>query len=274
MNDLTATPILVFDIETIPDIAGLRKLLALNDHIPDSEVEPTWHKKRQAEGKNSTFLPHYVHKVIVISCLFRDQDNLRMQSYTATSDLEEAQIIQEYFQLFSKYAPQLVSWNGGGFDLPVLHYRGLQHKVSAPQYWSQGERSHSDSKWNNYINRYHHKHLDLMDVLARYQGNANAPLDALAKLCGYPGKLGLDGSQVHEAFLQGKLQTIRQYCETDVLNTYLLFLRFCLMRGYITAEELDQEELLVQQKLLAWYHKDPEYHSHWSEYFQIWLNPL
>ncbi|MCV4861002.1 3'-5' exonuclease, partial [Escherichia coli] len=81
-------------------------------------------------------------------------------------------------------------------------------------------------KWNNYISRYHMRHLDLMDLLAMYQPRANAPLDAMAKLCGFPGKLGMDGSAVYGAYRAGQLEEIRRYCETDVMNTYLLYCRF------------------------------------------------
>jgi hypothetical protein len=97
----------------------------------------------------------------------------------------EGKVIQTFFNTLEKHVPQLVSWNGGGFDLPVLHYRGLQHGVVADKYWDQGEDDR-DFKWNNYISRYHMRHLDLMDLLAMYQPKNNAPLDAMAKLCGFP----------------------------------------------------------------------------------------
>jgi hypothetical protein len=139
-----------------------------------------------------------------------------------------------------KHTPQLVSWNGGGFDLPVLHYRGLQHGVVADKYWDLGDDDR-EFKWNNYISRYHMRHLDLMDLLAMYQPKNNAPLDAMAKLCGFPGKLGMDGSQVYGAYLDGKLDEIRRYCETDVMNTYLVYCRFQKMRGGLTEKEYDQE---------------------------------
>lgn len=89
--------------------------------------------------------------------------------------------------MIEKYTPPLVSWNGGGFDLPVLHYRALVNGIAAPRYWNLGQDDRG-FKFNNYISRYHMRHIDLMDVLAMYQARANAPLDALAKLCGFPGK--------------------------------------------------------------------------------------
>jgi hypothetical protein len=131
--------------------------------------------------------------------------------------------------VIEKYTPQLVSWNGGGFDLPVLNYRALVNGIPASRFWDLGEDDR-EFKWNNYISRYHARHTDLMDVLAMYQTRANAPLDALAKMCGFPGKLGMDGSQVWHAFQDGRIEEIRNYCETDVVNTYLLYCRFQLMR--------------------------------------------
>jgi predicted PolB exonuclease-like 3'-5' exonuclease len=94
-----------------------------------------------------------------------------------------------------------------------------------------------DFKWNNYISRYHTRHLDLMDLLALYNGRANAPLDDLAKLFGFPGKLGMDGGKVWEAWQAGKSAEIRDYCETDVINTYLVYNRFRRLRGELTCAE-------------------------------------
>jgi predicted PolB exonuclease-like 3'-5' exonuclease len=93
------------------------------------------------------------------------------------------------------------------------------------------------------------RHLDLMDLLAMYQPRASAPLDDLAKLCGFPGKMGMDGSKVWEAFQQGQIGAIRAYCETDVVNTYLMYCRFQMMRGGLTPREFDAEVELVQESL-------------------------
>ena len=94
----------------------------------------------------------------------------------------DGKVVQTFFNTLEKHTPQLVSWNGGGFDLPVLHYRGLRHGVVADRYWCMGEGGGADDrefKWNNYISRYHMRHLDLMDLLAMYQPKNNAPLDAI-----------------------------------------------------------------------------------------------
>jgi predicted PolB exonuclease-like 3'-5' exonuclease len=90
--------------------------------------------------------------------------------WTMTAGVK-GKVIQSFFQAIERHSPQLVSWNGGGFDLPVLNYRGLKHGVVADKYWDLGDGGDDDRefKWNNYISRYHMRHLDLMDLLAMYQ---------------------------------------------------------------------------------------------------------
>jgi len=255
------TPILVFDIETIPDARGLRKLHALGDEPPDAAVaEFAMQRRRQATG--SDFLPLHQHRVLVISCLLRTDEGVRIFSMGEGKD-DEAQTIQRFFDGIERYTPTVVSWNGGGFDLPVLHYRGLIHGVKALRYWDQGEDDR-DFKWNNYISRYHSRHTDLMDLLAMYQPRANAPLDEMAQLCGFPGKLGMDGSQVWQAFLDGGIANIRNYCETDVMNTYLVFLKFQLMRGVHTQAQHEGEIQFLKDFLKA------QEGAHWKEFLGAW----
>ena len=257
-------PVLVFDIESIPDIEGLRGLGAASAQDSDAQVHAAWVDQRKAEGK-SDFLPLYLQRVLVISAVFRNADGLRIHSFVDKDGRSEGRVIQTFFSTLDKHAPQLVSWNGGGFDLPVLHYRGLKHGVVADKYWDMGEDDR-DFKWNNYISRYHMRHLDLMDLLALYQPKNNAPLDAMARLCGFPGKMGMDGAAVYPAYLAGRLEEIRRYCETDVMNTYLMYCRFQLMRGGFQMQEYEQEMALVRRSLadLA------AHESHWGEYLAAW----
>ena len=254
-------PVLVFDIETVPDIAGIRKLQDIDANVSDHDVaEMAFQLRRQTHG--SDFLPHYLQRVLVISCVLQDRDHFKVWSLGAAGE-SEAEIIQRFFDGIDKYSPQLVSWNGGGFDLPVLHYRGLMHGVNAARYWDMGEDDR-EFKWNNYISRYHQRHLDLMDLLALYQGRANAPLDALAQLMGFPGKLGMDGSAVWGAYQDGRLEDIWRYCETDVVNTYLVYLRFQLMRGALTPAQHAQQLAVVRTALGKL--KQP----HWQEFLSRW----
>ena len=256
---------LVFDIETVPDVAGYRALLELDPALPDADVaEIAFQRRRAATGQD--FLPLHLQRVVAIACVLREGEGLRAWSLGAPAD-GEGELIQRFYDGIEKYTPQLVSWNGGGFDLPVLHYRGLVHGVAAPRYWDMGEGDYADSRdfrFNNYINRYHSRHLDLMDLLSMYQPRASAPLDQVARLAGFPGKLGMDGSQVWAAFHSGRIGDIRSYCETDVLNTWLVYLRFQLMRGVFDGDGYDREVALVRAtvgKLDA---------PHWREFLAHW----
>ncbi len=257
-------PVLVFDIESIPDIAGLRALDASDPALSDAQVYANWLEARKSEGK-SDFAPLHLQRILVISAVFRNAEGLKIHSFVDKDGQSEGRIIQTFFHTIDKHAPQLVSWNGGGFDLPVLHYRGLKHGVIADKYWDMGEDDR-EYKWNNYISRYHMRHLDLMDLLALYQPKNNAPLDAMAKLCGFPGKLGMDGAAVYPAYLQGQLDDIRRYCETDVMNTYLLYCRFQLMRGGLRESEYRQEIADVRQHLESLSMRE----SHWAQYLTAW----
>ncbi|WP_037586385.1 3'-5' exonuclease [Stenoxybacter acetivorans] len=260
-------PILAFDIETIPDAAGIRILYQLGNELSDDDVVTWMQQQRRAQTGGSDFMPLHLQQVAAISCCMRwGKDKIRVGSIGDTGDTEET-LIAKFFELVETHTPQLVSWNGGGFDLPVLHYRGLIHGISAARYWDMGAGDFADSrdfKWNNYISRYHTRHCDLMDLLALYQARANAPLDDMAKLCGFPGKLGMDGSQVWAAYQRGELAEIRQYCETDAANTYLMYLRFDLMRGFLDADAYEQEIRLLKT------HLQQQSGAHWAEFLGAW----
>lgn len=262
------TPILVFDIETIPDIQSIRLLKKLSSDLTDAEVAEFAFQQRRVQTGHD-FMPHHLQKIVAISCCLRWGDKIHIGTL-GNSSSHEAEIIGEFFRLINQYTPQLVSWNGGGFDLPVLHYRSLIHGIQAARYWNMGEGDFHDSKdfkWNNYISRYHNRHCDLMDLLAMYTGRANAPLDDLAKMCGFVGKIGMDGSQVWQAYQDGKINEIRNYCETDVANTYLVFQRFRMISGAQNHQEYDNEIERLHEYLVSIAHEKP----HWNEFLDEWI---
>ena len=234
--------VLVFDIETIPDVNAGRRLHNLTD-LSDEDVGHAMFALQRAKN-GSDFLPHYLHQIVAISAVISQKQQVKVWSL-GDEESNEKELITRFFAGIDKYTPILVSWNGSGFDLPVLHYRALLHGVSARLYWEHGEHE-SSFRWNNYLSRYHYRHIDLMDLLAAYQNKAFAPLDDIALLLGFPGKMGMNGSKVWENYLNGNLKSIRDYCETDVLNTYGVYLRFELMRGEISQDEY--EASIVQLK--------------------------
>jgi predicted PolB exonuclease-like 3'-5' exonuclease len=254
-------PVVAFDIETIPDVAGIRRLHGLPADLPDHEVaEVAFQIRRTKTG--SDFLPPPLQRVVVISCVLRNDEGLQVFSI-AEPERGEPEILQKFFEGVEKLVPQLVSWNGGGFDLPVLNYRSLIHKVSAPAFWETGD-GNRDFRYNNYISRYHSRHLDLMDVLAMYQPRNNAALDDVAQLAGFPGKIGIGGAKVWETYLAGEIAKIRDYCEADTANTYLLYLRYQLLRGIFTPQSYKKEVKLLKD------HLGGLDKAHWREFLQLW----
>jgi predicted PolB exonuclease-like 3'-5' exonuclease len=255
------TNVFVFDIETVPDVAGARRLHELAD-LSDADVgKALLAMRRQQAG--TEFLRHHLHQVVVLSIAARLGDRFKVWSL-AQPECREDEIISRFFEGIERYSPTLVSWNGCGFDLPVLHYRGLIHGISAGRYWENGNGDQS-FRWNNYISRYHERHTDLMDVLSAYQGRAAAPLDEIATLCGFPGKMGMSGEKVWDSVQAGDYAGVRNYCETDVLNTYLVYLRFELLRGRIDRAGYELECQRVRESLQG------EAKPHLDEFMEAWL---
>ncbi len=236
-----------FDIETVPDVEFGRRMWDLGDISDESVASAMFFKQQQKSGTD--FLPLHQQRIVAISVALRTGDTFKVWSL-GDEDADEAELVRRFYAGIERYTPDLVSWNGGGFDLPVLHYRALKHRVQAPRYWEIGE-SDRDFRYNNYLSRFHWRHVDLMDVLAGFQPRAKASLDQTAVLLGYPGKLGMSGDKVWDRFLEGDIGDIRDYCETDVINTWLVYLRFEHMRGNLDDKDLQRELQLVRDTLTA-----------------------
>jgi predicted PolB exonuclease-like 3'-5' exonuclease len=251
---------LVFDIETVPDVELGRRLYGLQG-LTDAAVAKAMFAMRRADS-GSDFLPHIQHRVVAIACALRTRDQFKAWSL---GDLQssESELLSRFFDGIERYLPDLVSWNGAGFDLPVLHYRSLKAGVQAARYWETGDGD-TAFRYNNYLSRFHWRHVDLMDVLAGFQPRARASLADTAALLGFPGKLGFSGDQVWDAYLNGQLLAVRRYCETDVLNTYLIYLRFQLLRGQIDTAGLEAEIERVRTMLRS--SSEP----HHGEFLKAW----
>lgn len=255
--------IFVFDIETVPDIDGGRRLYDLYD-LKDEEVAKAMLARRRQETGGSNFLKLHMHRVVTISAVLRSQGKLKVWSL-GDENADECELVQRFFDGIEKYSPILISWNGGGFDLPVLHYRALIHGITAPRYFEIGDEDQS-FRFNNYLSRYHYRHTDMMDLLSLFQARAAVSLDDLATLLGFPGKMGMKGDQVWDYFKRGDITTIRNYCETDVLNTYLIYLRLELLRGKLSKLQYQDECEKLQQYLTS------ENKSHFTAFLNHWQN--
>ncbi|MDY6942378.1 MAG: 3'-5' exonuclease [Pseudomonadota bacterium] len=252
--------VIAFDIETVPDLDTGRRLYDVPDLSDEDVARIMFHQRRQKTGQE--FLPLHLHRVVAISICLRRGDQFKVWSL-GEPDAPERELVSRFYDGIDKFSPTIVSWNGSGFDLPVLHYRSLLHGVQAPRYWELGDED-TAFRWNNYLGRFHWRHTDLMDVLAGYQARANAPLDEVAVMLGLPGKMGMRGDKVWDAFLAGEVAAIRDYCETDALNTYLIYLRFQLIRGDLDPAGYQRECALVKAQLVE------ENKPHFQAFLAAW----
>ena len=222
-------PLLIFDIETLTDLKSGAHLYGLD--LPEADLEQALIKLRRQES-GMDFQRLALHEIVCISGLWLDeQGGMKMFSFSREQH-SEAEILTKFLSIFDKRHPTLVSWNGSQFDLPVILFRAMYHGLSAPSLFDQGEID-QQKRYNNYQNRYHHRHVDLMDVMAMFNGRHFQKLDDIAHLLGYPGKRGDGAYHVPEYVRQQEWQKLTAYCEGDVLNTWLIYLRWSLLKGQL-----------------------------------------
>lgn len=248
--------ILAFDIETVPDCEAGRRLHDIGSELSDDDVAEALFQLRRQESGGRDFLPLPLHRVVAIAVVYATSDKLYVGALGGLES-SEFELVREFFAIIERRLPRLVSWNGSGFDLPVLHYRALRHGIAAPSYWETGDRR-QEFRYRNYQARHlSSRHLDLMEALAggggygRWEGRA--PLDMVARLVGLPGKFGASGEEVFERIRDGRLAEVRDYCEGDVLNTYLLYLRYLYLRGERNAAAYREESA----RLAGWLEGHP-----------------
>jgi predicted PolB exonuclease-like 3'-5' exonuclease len=221
------------DIETVPDPA-----LYLHPETPPDG----------GAMNERPFPPLHAHRPIVLGALWLD-DEYRFRRLGVIGDgKDERGMLEDFSRFVSRHQPDLVTYNGRSFDLPVLALRALRHGVAMSWYY-QGRVRHRYSEEG---------HLDLCDMLTDHGAARSMSLDAIARLIGLPGKAagGVDGSQVEGLYQRGQLGAIKSYCLADVAQTSLLFLRFRLLQGAIGPEQYrdrvaDLVERLRQDQRLA-----------------------
>lgn len=251
-------PVLVFDIETLTDRKSGAHLYDLD--LPEADVDAALAKlRRQEAGSDFQRLP--LHEIVCISGLWlNEKGQMKLFSFSQ-EQYTEREILQKFLSIFDKRYPTLVSWNGSQFDLPVILYRTMYHGLSAPSLFDQGEID-NQKRYNNYQNRYHQRHVDLMDVMAMFNGRNFQKLDDIAHLLGFPGKRGLPGYHIPKYVAEGQWLELTSYCEGDVLNTWLVFLRWVLLKGLISPQD---HHSWIQQTIH--YLKSQPQHT---EFLQVW----
>ncbi len=237
--------VIVFDIQTVADIDGCRRLYELHGLADEDVVKAVLHMRRQQA--NTELLPHHLHKIVAISAVLRSNDQFKVWSLGDVESSEQ-DMLNRFYSGIERYSPILVSWNGGRLDLPVIHYRSLLYAINAGHYWESGSTD-SRLRDNNYFGRYYDCHTDLKDALSACSSDHHTSLHEIACLCGFPGNKGVRHVNVQDKYLDGDIQSIRDYCETRVLNTYLLYLNFQRNRGVLEPAQYEQECALVRDSL-------------------------
>jgi 3'-5' exonuclease len=220
--------IIVWDIETVPDLKGFA---AANGHVGKSDDEV------RAE-MGDKFPKHIYHSIICIGALvthWADDGQWTVDALGAphVGERSEKDLIASFVEKIAALSPQLVTFNGSSFDLPVLRYRAMVHGAAAP-----------GLSLRPYFNRYTEDAIDLCDVLSSFSSPAKATLHELCRVMGLPGKPdGMSGAEVEKYYRDGHIRQIADYCESDVLNTYRIWLRHELFRGSLSDAEFQASEV-------------------------------
>ena len=235
---LPSDPILVFDIETVADVDAARRIYPQLADLNDADALSALTAIRTQEAGHD-FMRLPLQRIVCISALYIKDGKLSLFSLTADK-FSEKEILAKFFRAFNdtETLPQLISWNGSGFDIPVLIYRAMQYDLSAPWLFEEGERI-KNMRFDNYVNRFHTRHLDLMDRFSQYGASRREAMDIVASLYGLPGKADVDGSMVGALVSSGDWQTLSIYCESDVMNTWLIYLRWLRLTGQLSSQDFD-----------------------------------
>jgi len=261
--------VIVFDTETVVDADAARRVLRDAD-LSDSEARNglSAYFLEKTDGRND-FPRQPFHQIVAISYghLIREPGEeggelvIRQLASGGDSNSSEKELLEGFFRLIETRAPQLVSFNGRGFDIPVLKYRAMAHGLSCPRWFAQGD------KWNNYETRYSSEyHCDLLELLSDFGASARCCMDEVAAVFGVPGKLETAGDNVRDMFEAGQIDAIRHYCETDVLTTMLIFLRHQLFCGALSDGAYARATLGVRNYLES----ESAARPHLAEYLQAW----
>ena len=227
--------VIVWDLETVPDLKAAARMFGMVGE-PDEKV-------REAIG--SGFPKHPIHSIACIGALVakREDAGWRVAALGAPhiGERPEPELIRAFVDRIDQLRPQLVTFNGNGFDLPVLRLRAMLHRIPAPGLSARP-----------YFNRYSTDATDMFDVLASFGSGSKLKLDEVSRFLGLAGKPdGIDGGKVEEQVAAGKIDDVARYCETDIVNTYRLWLVYELFRGALTPAEYEGSEAQLRDYVRA-----------------------
>jgi len=265
-----AVRFLIFDIESVADGALIAKMRYPEDDIAGPEAVSRY-RAELIEKYNNDFIPYTFQlpiSVVVgkVTADFRLIDVVALDAPEYRSHV----ITHDFWRGWEAYnQPTLVSFNGRAFDIPVMELAAFRYGISIPKWLTFTAKSFEQPR-----NRYNTQaHIDLHDVLTNFGATRfSGGLNLSATILGKPGKMNVQGHMVQDMFNEGDLTGINDYCRCDVLDTYFVFLRVCVMLGWMTLE--DEQRMVWQTKdwLEGKGSELPVYHTylrHWGD----WKNP-
>ena len=239
----TTAAFLVFDTESVPDGRLLARVKYPGEALaPEEAIEKARAEARDNSKDGSDFLP-VTFQVPVAVCVLRVGPDFLPQALACLDApaFRTPDIVRQFWRGVSLYSrAKLVTFNGRGFDLPLMELAAFDHGCSAREYFA-GSR-----------NRFNGNHIDLFDWLSNYGAfRMVGGLNLMARRGDRPagvGKMEVAGDQVYEMYRAGRRQDINDYCMFDTLDTYFVFLRTRVLMGEMSAE---QEEQLAR-RARAW----------------------
>ena len=238
--------ICIFDIETIPDVDLIRKVFGFEG---DDYTVSSLALREQEEKSGSSFLPLPFHKIVAISAVIADDFGI-FRKVSSIEGLDEKEMIKNFLHFINQKNPKLISFNGRSFDVPLLMLRAMQYNLTCNAYFEVENKELNKNKWDNYRARYSDRfHVDLMDHLCEFGAVRGLKLDHVCSMVGLPGKYDVHGDQVMELYYANQLDKIKEYCESDVLNTYWLFLKYELLKGNVIIEDYQRALAIMQENL-------------------------
>jgi predicted PolB exonuclease-like 3'-5' exonuclease len=238
----------IFDCETIPDLEMVRKFYTIYSEDEYMICQEAFDAQEEKTG--SSFLPLPFHQVVTISAVIADDFGNFIKVGTFAKGKEEKGIIEEFFKFIDSKNPKLVSFNGRSFDIPMLLIRAMKYNISLPTYFEVDNPSLNKNKWDNYRARFSENfHNDLLETIGNYGAVRGLKLDEICYMAGLPGKFDVHGDEVTKLYFDGESEKIEEYCESDVLNTYWLYLKYELLKGNLNIKEYEDIMKLFFDKI-------------------------
>jgi len=251
---------IIFDTESVPDGRLIKLVKYRDEDISEEEaIEKAKKQALESSGGKTDFLPP-VFQFPVALCLLKIEQDLSINELVLLDEphFRSFEIVKDFWKGLNHYKVPIISYNGRGFDLPLMEVAAFRYGLSVPYHFS----SRNSTRY-----RFSDKHIDLMDWITNYGAcRQGYSLDLFSKLLGKPGKMATKGSDVYEMFLRGEIREINEYCAYDVFDTYFIFLRHLVLLGKITIEM----EKSIVQLAKKWITENSLKHPFLKEYLANW----